>query len=39
MRGIENSHETVRYWWNWYGAMIAAEIGGRRVKTMRAYRQ
>ncbi len=26
-RGIEISHETVRYWWNRFGPMFAAEIG------------
>ena len=25
-RGIEVSHETVRYWWNRFGPMFAAEI-------------
>ncbi|MBL9050676.1 MAG: IS6 family transposase [Tabrizicola sp.] len=38
-RGIEFSHETVRYWWNRFGPMFAAEIRGRRVDAMRAYRQ
>jgi len=28
-RGIEISHETVRFWWNRFGQMFAAEI--RRV--------
>jgi putative transposase len=23
-RGIEISHETVRFWWNWFGPMFAA---------------
>jgi putative transposase len=31
-RGIEISHETVRYWWNRFGPMYAAEIGGKRVE-------
>ena len=34
-RGIENCHETVRYWWNRFGSMFAAEICGRRVEAMR----
>jgi putative transposase len=38
-RGIEISHETVRYWWNRFGPMFAAEIRGRRVEAMRACRQ
>ena len=27
-RGIEVSHKTVRYWWNRFGPMFAAEIRG-----------
>ncbi len=27
-RGIEVSHETVRYWWRRFGPMFAAEIRG-----------
>ena len=30
-RGIDISHETVRYWWNRFGPMFAAEIRKRRV--------
>ena len=37
-RGIEISHETVRYWWNRFGPMFAAEIRRRRVDRMRASR-
>ena len=37
-RGIEISHETVRYWWNWFGPMFASEIRGKRVVAMRAHR-
>ena len=37
-RGIGISQETVRYWWNRFGPMFAAEIGGRRVDRMRARR-
>ena len=33
--GIEISHETVRYWWNCFGPMFAAEIRRRRVDSMR----
>ena len=36
-RIIEISHETVRYWWNRFGPMFAAEIRGKRVDAMRAY--
>jgi putative transposase len=38
-RGIEISHETVRYWWNRFGPMFAAEIRGKRVEAMRTCRQ
>ena len=38
-RGVEISHETVRYWWNRFGPMFAAEIRGKRVEAMRACRQ
>ena len=37
-RGIDISHETVRYWWNRFGPMFAAEIRKRRVEGMRASR-
>lgn len=36
-RGIEISHETVRFWWNRFGPMFAAEIRRRRASQMRAY--
>nr|WP_229804919.1 IS6 family transposase [Gemmobacter tilapiae] len=35
-RGVEISHETVRFWWNRFGPMFAAEIRRRRVDRMRA---
>ena len=38
-RGIDISHETVRFWWNRFGPMFAAEIRKRRVAHMRAYPQ
>ncbi len=31
-RGIDISHETVRFWWNRFGAMFAAEITRRRIQ-------
>jgi putative transposase len=37
-RGIEISHETVRFWWNRFGPMFAAEIRRRRVERMRSVR-
>ena len=36
-RGIDIRHETVRFWWNRFGPMFAAEIRKKRVQHMRAY--
>jgi len=36
-RGIEISHETVRFWWNRFGPLLAAEIRQKRVDRMRAF--
>jgi putative transposase len=36
-RGIEVSPETVRYWWNRFGPMLASEIRKKRVHQLRAY--
>ncbi len=36
-RGIDVSYETVRFWWNRFGPMFAAEIRRKRVQRMRAY--
>ena len=38
-RGIDISHETVRFWWNRFGPMFAAEIRKRRVGHMRGFIQ
>jgi putative transposase len=38
-RGIEISHETVRFWWNRFGPIFASEIRRRRVDRMRNCRQ
>jgi hypothetical protein len=38
-RGIEISHETVRFWWNRFGPMFAAGIRKRRVGHMRGFIQ
>jgi putative transposase len=35
-RGVDISHETVRFWWNRFGPMFAAEIRQRRVERMRS---
>jgi putative transposase len=37
--GIDISHETVRFWWNRFGPMFAAEIRKRRVAHMRGCPQ
>jgi len=36
-RGIDISHETVRFWWNRFGPMFATEIRRKRTSRMRAY--
>ena len=36
-RGIDICHETVRFWWNRFGPMFAAEIRRKRVDRMQAY--
>jgi putative transposase len=36
-RGIEISHETVRFWWNRFGPMFAADIRRKRMSRMRSY--
>src|ERR1700761_9001030 len=36
-RGIEVSYETIRFWWNRFGPMFAAEICKKRVGHMRAF--
>lgn len=38
-RGIEISRETVRYWWNRFGPMFAAELRCKRVDRMRGCKQ
>ena len=36
-RGIDICHETVRFWWNRFGPMCAAEIRRKRVDWIRAH--
>lgn len=36
-RGIEVSHETVRFWWNRFGPMFASEIRRNRVSRLRSH--
>ncbi|MEP0090438.1 MAG: DDE-type integrase/transposase/recombinase, partial [Paracoccaceae bacterium] len=35
-RGIEISHETVRFWWNRFGTMFASEIKKRRIQGLKS---
>ena len=37
-RGIDVSHETVRYWWHRFGPLFAAEIKMRRVAGLKSSR-
>jgi putative transposase len=37
-RGIDVSHEAVRYWWHRFGPVFAAEIRKRRVAAMKSSR-
>jgi putative transposase len=36
-RGIDVSHENVRFWWNRFGLMFATEIRKRRIQKLRAH--
>ena len=36
-RGIDISHETIRYWWNRFGPIFAADIKRKRIQQMRAH--
>ena len=36
-RGVDICHEMVRFWWNRFGPMFAAEIRRRRVNRMRGF--
>ena len=38
-RGIDISHETVRYWWNRVGPLFASDIRKKRAQRLRAYTQ
>ena len=38
-RGVDISHETVRFWWNRFGPMFAAEIRKKRVAHLRRFPQ
>jgi putative transposase len=36
-RGIDISHETIRYWWNRFGPMFAADIKRKRIQSLRCH--
>ncbi|WP_432199882.1 IS6 family transposase [Erythrobacter sp. W53] len=38
-RWIDVCHETVRFWWNRFGPMFAADIKRHRISRMRGFRQ
>lgn len=38
-RGIDISHETVRFWWNRFGPLMAREIRKRRSQQLRQVTQ
>nr|WP_066515363.1 transposase [Sphingobium cloacae] len=37
-RGIDISHEAVRYWWNRFGSLFANDIRRQRISRMRGFR-
>ena len=37
-RGIDVSHETIRYWWQRFGPMFASEIKKRRIQGLKSSR-
>jgi len=37
-RGVDVSHETIRFWWHRFGPMFAAEIRKRRIQGMKSSR-
>nr|WP_254019440.1 IS6 family transposase [Mesorhizobium escarrei] len=38
-RGVDVSHETIRFWWNRFGPMFAAELRRKRATRMRLFSQ
>jgi len=38
-RGIDICHETVRFWWNRFGPLFAAEIRKKRAARLRSFPQ
>ena len=37
-RGIDVTHETIRFWWNRFGTVFAAKIRRNRVQAMRSFK-
>jgi putative transposase len=37
-RGIDITHEAVRFWWDRFGTILAVEIRRNRVQAMRSFR-
>jgi putative transposase len=37
-RGIDISHETVRFWWNRFGPLMAAEIKQKRISVFNYFK-
>lgn len=35
-RGVEVSHESIRFWWNHFGPVLASDIRKRQIEGMRA---
>jgi len=38
-RGIDVSHETIRFWWNRFGPLLASEIRKSRIRNLHGFRQ
>lgn len=38
-RGLDITHETVRFWWNPFGTIVAAEIWRSQARAMHSFRQ
>ena len=36
-RGVDVSHETIRFWWNRFGPMFASEIARKRREQARSH--
>lgn len=38
-RGVDISYETIRYWWNWFGPLFAAEVRKKRSAQITSHTQ